>query len=82
MGPSTESFAYVIYFIGHNANLDMEKIISFKEGVFYYVLYVVIGLVSTMIVLFLYNILFIKEEQPDLGFSSFVKRVSDMFIPL
>ena len=35
---------------------------SFKEGVFYYVLYVVIGCVFAMILLFLYNILFIKEE--------------------
>jgi len=82
MGPSTESFAYVIYFIGQNTNLDMEKIMSFKEGVFYYVLYAVITCVFAMILLFLHNILFIKEEQPDAGLNSYLKRVSDTFIPL
>ena len=82
MGPSAETFAYVVYFIGHNLNLDMDKIMPFKEGVFYYVLYVVIGCVFVMIFLFLHNVLFIKEVEPKIGIGSYLKRVSDMYLPI
>ena len=54
----------------------------YKEGVFYYVLYVVIGCVFVMIFLFLHNVLFIKEVEPKIGIGSYLKRVSDVYLPI
>lgn len=55
---------------------------SFKEDVFYLFLYVLIGLILLQCLLFIYNIYVIKEETPTQGIGMYIKRLSDVFVPL
>jgi hypothetical protein len=82
MGPDFSDIVQFVATMSEAASLDLANLLTFEEGVFWFVLNVTIGLCVTMFVLYLFNTFGIKDKLPQSGIMANLKTFSDMMLPI
>jgi hypothetical protein len=68
--------------MGQAASVDLGNLMSMRNGVFWWVLNIVMGLTIVMLVLYLFNTFAIKERFPESGMMANIKSLSDSVLPI
>jgi hypothetical protein len=82
MGPNISAWAYMLFFIGSAASMNLDDFIDLKNGVFWIAIDVTFGVSFLLLLLYLFNTFMLKGVLPSSGILANIKSLSDMALPM